>query len=511
MTDAKPADAGTPSAAYNRMEEHRRLLRDLMGGTRAMRAAGTTWLPREPGEIPQPGPDGFEIDPYQVRLDRSVLIPHFADSAEKLTGKVFAEDITFSEDMPQQLTEWAEDIDKRGHNLTQFMRPLFLDMWVEGMPFVLVENGQTEVVIGPSGVPQKKDDHPEMAFWIYYPSAACHRSRFHFEGGKLIWDKIQLRESVETDDGEWEQEAEERIRVLRRGNPKSKGDDRFCSFEFHRKNERGEWIPSVDPKEQPGYMRPHTEIPGRFFRFGRELTPEGTTLGPNEIWPELEALAWLCLQHWQKKSDQDALVHRVKNAMLHWAGITEEEFAKRGPKFIGPFCLFVGGEALTVVESSGAGAEIGFKDLQSLEDAIRLASLRPEIPEKAYATLGEKVIDTGEGESRLKASAILLRDGLEALFEITARQMDPTMQAGSVIVNTDYSLSQADAAQISALMQTRADKANPQLSRKTFLAALKKTIDVLEDMDVDAEELAIRQEIEDDSLALARMTDLNQA
>ena len=58
----------TENIAYKEMRTKWDLIRDLMGGTTAMRAAGTKWLPKEPLE---------DDKDYKVRLDRSFLEDYY--------------------------------------------------------------------------------------------------------------------------------------------------------------------------------------------------------------------------------------------------------------------------------------------------------------------------------------------------------------------------------------------------------------------------------------------------
>ena len=70
----------TTSIEYDSMAHRWSLLHDLLGGTEAMRAAKSEWLPREPRET---------YTAYENRLRRSFLYNGFADTVEKLVAKPF--------------------------------------------------------------------------------------------------------------------------------------------------------------------------------------------------------------------------------------------------------------------------------------------------------------------------------------------------------------------------------------------------------------------------------------
>jgi|tagenome__1003787_1003787.scaffolds.fasta_scaffold20914429_2 hypothetical protein len=77
----------TPSADYDEHFQRLDLQRTLMGGTRAMRRAGTRYLPQEQAE---------ENAAYAARLARSTLFNAYRKTVEKMTGKVFAKPIAIS-------------------------------------------------------------------------------------------------------------------------------------------------------------------------------------------------------------------------------------------------------------------------------------------------------------------------------------------------------------------------------------------------------------------------------
>ena len=65
----------TPCYGWRQMENELALVRDLLGGTAAMRRAGAKWLPREDAESWQA---------WQARLNRSVLFNGLGRRADEI-------------------------------------------------------------------------------------------------------------------------------------------------------------------------------------------------------------------------------------------------------------------------------------------------------------------------------------------------------------------------------------------------------------------------------------------
>src|SRR5215218_9962457 len=101
-------DVSTPTAEHNRLVERARLPRTLMGGTRAMRAAGELYLPRFAAET--------NVN-YNARLGRSTLFNAFKKTVADMTGRVFAKPVTLGKDVPPELVAFAENIDLAGRHL----------------------------------------------------------------------------------------------------------------------------------------------------------------------------------------------------------------------------------------------------------------------------------------------------------------------------------------------------------------------------------------------------------
>lgn len=97
--------------AVERMREHWAIVDPLMGGTQAMRAAGTKLLPQYPAEAD---------DTYKDRLALSTLLPAYAETVASSTSRVFAEPLQLGEDVPEPIKLLSADIDLGGNDLNSW-------------------------------------------------------------------------------------------------------------------------------------------------------------------------------------------------------------------------------------------------------------------------------------------------------------------------------------------------------------------------------------------------------
>ncbi|VED14560.1 Uncharacterised protein [Escherichia coli] len=99
------ADISTPNLDYNDMLEAWDINDALMGGTLEMRRQGENYLPKWPNE---------DEDAYKKRLSVATLLPVYEESIKQNIGRIFAEPTVLSEETPEKIREYAENIDMEG-------------------------------------------------------------------------------------------------------------------------------------------------------------------------------------------------------------------------------------------------------------------------------------------------------------------------------------------------------------------------------------------------------------
>ena len=103
---------------FQRATDRGELVRDLLGGTPAMIAAGETYLPKQSAE---------HIDDYKIRLKGGYLFNGYKRTRSYLTGLVFSEPIKISEDAPSkaEFKDIENDVDQQGNNLRTWGHTFF--------------------------------------------------------------------------------------------------------------------------------------------------------------------------------------------------------------------------------------------------------------------------------------------------------------------------------------------------------------------------------------------------
>ena len=324
--------------AVERMREHWAIVDPLMGGTQAMRAAGTALLPQYPAEAD---------DTYKDRLALSTLLPAYAETVASSTSRVFAEPLQLGEDIPEPIKLLSADIDLGGNDLNSWSVEWFREALAKGLCHAMIEHQPTRDV---EGNKLYKTVAEEQAAGVRPYAVIIKPGQvlgWRFDGGKLM--QVRYMESVEVADGDFGVKFVDQVRVLEPG-----------SWRTYRKPEKGgAWVAEASGSTNLTY------IPWVTFYTGRT--------GPMTAKPPLLELAHLNVKHWQSQSDQDNLLH-VARVPLLFVFTDNEEFqltissasATRMPK---------DGNA-KYVEHTGAAITAGRDSLNDLVDDMRMAGAK---------------------------------------------------------------------------------------------------------------------------------------
>ena len=436
-------DVATPNAAYMAMARDWALIHDLLGGTRAMRAAGETWLPREPRE---------SLEAYRIRLSRSVLFNGLGRCVQTLTGKPFGKPVTLSDDADPRIRALIGDVDRSGRNLTVFARDVLAAALTDGLTHVLVDHP-----IGESGAnlaeERARGDRP----YLVHIQAQDLIGWRHGEAGL---DRVRIRERVIEPDGPWGDRIVDQIRVLHPG-----------GYEVWRESGAGTNDGTVAADKA-------TDKVWRRVREGRSSLPaiplvtiHAERRGFMTARAPLMDLAWLNLAHWQSASDQRHILHVARVPILFAKNLK----AGDGGVEIGPNRMIIGegeGADLRFVEHSGAAIAAGRQDLVDLEDRMAVMGLDLLSHRQGQATATQRMIDAERTDSALAAIVRGLEDGLSSALGLAARWLDlPPEAAGKVSVHQDFGLGRRDADEIDLLLKARLAG---EIDRPTFLAEIRR-------------------------------------
>lgn len=382
------------------------LARTLMGGTAAMRRAGKTYLPQWPNE---------EDESYANRLATSVLFPAYSRTIITLAAKPFSKPVTISEDTPERIQAWLEDIDLQGRNIDTFAADILEAALGWGLAGILVE-----YPVKPEGVRTQADEQ-SAGLRPYMVQIKCEQLlgwKAKRVKGEWVLTQLRFMETVEEDDGPYGVTEVQQVRVLMPG-----------GWEIHRKSDRGDWVVFDNGLTTLNYI-PFVPVYGQRLAFmvGR---------------PPLIELAHLNVKHWQSQSDQDTILHVARVPILTARQVGDDFSMTIGSG--SAVNLGSGPEAkLEYVEHTGAAIEAGRQSLEDLKDEMRQAGAELLVMSTVQKTATETASEDSVGKCALQKIAEGLEDALDQALQIMADWIGEK-DGGSVDLYDEYGVTLSDA------------------------------------------------------------------
>lgn len=390
----------------------------LLGGTRAMRAAGTKYLPKWPKEA--------DAD-YTTRINVAVLFPGYKRTVQTLASKPFSRPVTLSEDMSPQIRGWCDNISLEGTNLHAFSSECMELVLGYGLGGILIDYQAR-----PEGLPNTRAAEAGAGLRPYWVLVRPHQIL-----GSIVertadhqWRLVQLRilEIVEEPDGDFGTKDVEQVRVLTPG-----------FVELWRANDKGAWELFQPPTPTP---------PLDFVPF---VPLYGEKLGMMVARPPLIEVAYLNVAHWQSASDQQNILHVARVPILTVTGIDDPQWemtlgVSSAIKLPNP------DSKMAFVEHGGAAVEAGSKDLESLEERMRQAGAELLVLRAGQVTATQVSAENAMGMCVLQELTQSLQDALNRALEITAAWVgDPA--PGTVKLFNDFAASSLAEASAQIVLQ----------------------------------------------------------
>ncbi len=430
--------------AVTELAKHWQVTDALLGGTPAMRAAGKSLLPQWPAE---------ENDAYNARLSTATLFPAFSRTLAVMAGKPFSRQITLSQDTPDQIKSWADDIDMELRSLHSFASDVFVNALSHGLCGILVDCPQAE------GVQTRAQ---ELAAGIRpYFVHIRHDQILGWRSEGQTLTQLRLSESEEVPDGLYGTKIVERVRLL-----------------------------------EPGYWQLWEKVGDSFVLIDKGTTTMdripfvpvyGTRHGFMNGESPLNDLAYLNVKHWQSQSDQDTILHVARVPIL--AVMTDDPEAEI--RVGGGTAMMLGaGDNAKFVEHSGAAIEAGAASLVALEEQMIQTGAELLVQKQGQRTATEAANDAEANKSELLRIAENFEDSLDTALELMAEWIG-LPYGGSASLFKDFSagsLSQASSQLIGQLMTTG------QITRITGLKELQRRGELAGDIDVELEAEAVESE-----------------
>ncbi len=390
------------------MREDWAIVDPLMGGTRAMREAGTALLPKWPKED--------DCD-YRKRLSLSTLFPAYRETVKNNTGRVFAEPIVLGADVPPAVSALTEDFDRQGNNLQVWAKSFFNQALSHGLCHALAEYPN----IKPSGEAEQLVTLADAQAAKARPYAIMIRPqqvigwRVSNDGGEHILTQFRYMESVEEEDGLFGIKCIDQVRVLIPG-----------AWMTFREQADAKGVKTWVLYDEGATSLDHIPLTTLYTDRTGFMTAR----------PPLLELAYLNAKHWQSQSDQDNILHVARVPMLAISGIDDDTWE-----------LKVGTASATKlptngkmewVEHTGASIEAGRTSLADLEDQMRVAGAKLLQKDKqAVKTATQAEEEAAQELSPLQTMASGLEDALDQILQHFA-ELSGLSEGGHVKVQGNF-------------------------------------------------------------------------
>ena len=436
------------SKDINKMVDSAVRLRALMGGTTAMRAAGVKYLPQFKAE------DG---ETYAERLALSWLFNATKKTVRDMTGRVFKKPVELAEDTPDQIKEWAQNIDLAGRDLSTFAREVFEDGMQSGVSYIMVDAPARDDTVTVAQA-TAMNLRPYLAHLRVEDVLGW---KTEVVNNTTVLSQLRIMESVGEPDpkDEFNTIQIEQVRVLDR-------TEQGVQTRLYRKVKDQSGKEDWQLYEEPTFsdMMEITVIPFYANRTGF-FTGE----------PLLDDLADVNIAHWQSQSDQRNILHFARVPILFGSGRQDEE----------PMAISAGKMTTAIdpaadlkwVEHSGQAIGAGRQDLKDLEFQMETLGLQLLVSRSDSAT--GAALDAEKETSILGMTADQLQDALEQamiwLAEYAGLDAAPT-----VTVNKEFTVGMMTAQEMAVLLQA---VQSGNMSRETFLRELARRGMVAADLD----------------------------
>jgi hypothetical protein len=366
---------------HKNMESDWRLVDHLRGGTKAMRDAGETYLPKRPME---------ELADWQARLCFATLFPAFQQTSRASTGRVFAEPLLIGEDVPGWIkTEVLPDVDMQGRNLHVWAREWFEEAFDYGLSHCIVDSPRAD------GVQTRKQQAAARIRPYLIKIHPRNVLGWRYVNNELVQLRVRFwREDVS---GEFGVTQVEQIRVYEK-----------TGVRVYEETSKDTWT-VVD------------EIPMTLGRIPL-VTLYTNRTGRLQAVPPMRELAYLNTKHWRIQSSNDALLETASVPILTIIGADGDTQLTIGAKS----AVKLPPDAdLKYVEHSGAAIKSGKESLDSLVEEMRQCGAKLLAPGGGAQAQNTKTAtqvseEAARDNSQLGSMALALQDTLAELLDVIA-------------------------------------------------------------------------------------------
>lgn len=394
-------NVNTQSPEVAAMSEDWEIITPLMGGTRAMRAAGQRLLPKEPRE---------DDEDWRYRNATATLFPAYQRTIGVMAAKPFSRELTLTDENSDRIKALAMDIDQMGNSLHVFAGELTGEVLAYGIAGVLVDYSR---VNGPVRTQADSMASGARPYWVLIKHDQVLGWRSERVNGSERLTMLRLTETVTEDDGEWGSKDVEQVRVLRRG-----------IWELYRKNERGDFA-LFDEGATTLPLIPYVPFYG---------CKTGFMTGK----PPLANLAYQNVKHFQHQSDQDDSARFARKRLLIFTGMDEQSTLTAASGYALKLPQGADGK---VVQGSSESVAVGRTELEALEAQMIQTGAELLVARPGQRTATEAGNDAEANKSELLRIVEGIEDGLDQCLQFTADWLGAPEESGNVSLFKDFSAS----------------------------------------------------------------------
>lgn len=479
---ASPVAEPTPD--YLSMVSDWTVVAALQGGTRAMRAAGEVYLPREVEE---------EQRRYDFRLSRSFLFPGYPQTVKECVSRPFSREVTTSGTLDSRLDVIERNADLAGSTLTTFLRDQFMTALDHGISHVLVDFPKTD---GNQTAADEQSGKVRPYFVHIDPKNLIGwRHTNDPETGEVILVQARWTEIRRESDGPYGEKLVNWIRVL---NARSTTFDEDSNQEIQIPGTWEEWRENDD---EPGhytrvsrgpYMWPRNGLP-IFTAYFEKI---GTMMGK----PTLMELAWKNIEHWQSASDYRMAVRFALLIMLTATGLSRTELKEGIKAGHGMWNAFTSPTAkLEFTEAKGDALEQGRKTKDEIRDEMEILGLRPLIRKSANTTATSQRSNDDKNEAPIQMWVREMNRVAWQCYDAASAWYGVELSDEfSVEIFNEFKLLESRTDVMVMLLKMR-EGMNPEIDHETFLTEAQKQGILSDELDPQDIIAKVNQEISDNA------------
>lgn len=306
----------------------------------------------------------------EAMVSVTTLFPAFSRTVEVLSGKPFSRPVTWNEEaVPARIREMFGDVDLQGTNLHSFLADTFEEAMAYGLCGILVEHPPADKQLSLAEERQRG----LRPYFVRVNATSLLDYDSERVNGQETFTLLRFVETVSERDpqNEFVVKNIEQVRVL---NP---GRWRIYREKLNETSGVLEWQLH---DEGTTSLKKITFVPvygdKRGFMHGR---------------PPLAELAWLNVEHWQSRSDQQTILHVARVPVLFGKKLGD------GPISVGAASAILSEEDeadLRYVEHSGKAIEAGRTDIIDLEEKMRQIGAELLVVKPGHRTVVQTLTDT---------------------------------------------------------------------------------------------------------------------